>query len=184
MFNFDLLFDANIVDYLNTLIAFLALVFASRSYERNRWVIARDFFRQIDNEDMRTARKIVYDYRDANGVIEDIGDKEKYKDYDIEKIEEMKKVEKAITYVIAFYDGNSKLVLKHLLPLGLFDDATLCTASNFYELASPYIKRRWKQEGTLIYATNYTKLMTKKSIVRKKNKYINKLYKSEGIIPN
>lgn len=140
---------SDIVECLSLVVAVISLILSKYAINRSRWGVARDFLVQVDSEEMRKARKIVYTYYDPEKLSSNPIDDDTF--------------DEAITRVIAFYDGNARLVLKGYLPWKIFDNTTLITAARFFDIAFDYINKRRTEESQRghneIYAYNYAKFL-------------------------
>lgn len=173
----------NIIDFFSFLISIVALGYSRCAMKRSRWEAASNFLLQVDSEDMRAARKTVYAYYEIKKREDE--KKESGRISDIEKDDRITEEEfdKAVTYVIAFYDGNAKLALNGYLPIELFEDTTLITATRFYNTVYDYIDKRRKKEigHNEIHALNYTKLLADRRVRRKIGKLLASVVGNEKI---
>ena len=157
---------SDVISAISLLLAICSFIYSTVVASRNKWTNAMQFLTQFDSEEMRKKRKTVYDY--YNSSEESCMSKENIPP----------EVESAVTQMIAFYDGNSKLVLEGLIPKSLIDSSTLLTAAYFYKIVQPYMNSRRdsnKEGANRIYACYYAELMASSTTRRK----IEKLLKAE-----
>lgn len=162
---------SSIKDFISVVLSLLAFFISVYSFIHNWWKASSDFLSSVDSEELREARKTVYEYINSNNKIDEI---DNYDGLNSEEIMYRQNVEKALTKVIAFYDGNAALILKGYIPKSLFDSNTLLSAVRFFDKVSPYIYMRRKNstrsDNNKIYAQYYTELLSKKYVAKKMKK--------------